>query len=256
MEPNTVSLLSPKGRRITLELQSESPSLALQMQKEAAVGKPEGLALLSDYRTPSHCCDSAFIQKRGGRRALRLSLLLRPALHAKNAVLLSAASAVALARAVENVAGVSPAIRWVDDLFFGSDKLAVTESSCELRPNGYLSYYILNISLLLPRRLFPETLSSIAKEVFEGKEHGIPGQIAKSFLTEFFAIYENIAYDRSFIEEYKTRCDIRRKKIFLLRDGKHIRAAVLGIDDDAHLMVETKKYGILSLTSRSEVMFY
>ncbi len=248
--------LSPKGRKITLAILTDAPSLSLMMQKEAALQKPEGTAFLVDYRNPSLCRDSAFIEKRAGSRALRLSLLLRPAFHAKHAVLLSSLSALALSRALETVAGLRPRIRWVDDIFCEKEKIAVTESSCELRPNGYLSYWILNISLLLPRHLFPETLSDIAKEVFEGKEHAIAGRIATAFLTEFFTLYESLAYDRSFIEDYKKRCHLEKRKIFLLRDGKHLRATVLGIDDDAHLLVETKKHGILSIASRSEVAFY
>ncbi len=248
------SFLTPKGKRVTLEMREGVKNPSLIVRNMAAAGLAEGNALLSDYRAGvSAERDNEFLQKSAVMHGFSLSLLLRPAVHARNATLLSAMAAVAFARALERVSGGECKIRWVDDIYVGREKIAVTESSCSLRQDGYLNYLVLTVSARLPKRIFPEGLSDIVNEVFSGKANSLSARIAKCFLEAFFPMYESLSFDRSFIEEYKTRCNLIGRHALLLRDGRRRRVTVLGVDDNACLLVETSKKEVLSLSSRSEI---
>ena len=247
---------TPKGRRVTLEMREGLPSVSSVMQGMADAGLPEGQALLSDYRGNVSPDDAPFLQRRGDMHTARLSLLLRPALHAKNAMLLSALASVTFTHTLQRLGKEAIHIEWVDEIWTARGKIAVMDSTCSLRSDGYLHHFILNISFLLPKPLFEEGLSDMVREVFDGMEHSLPGRISHAFLKEFFTLYESIAFDRSFVEEYKRLSALKGRHALLMQNGKRRRVTVLGIDDTARLLVETRKKEVLPVSSRSDITFF
>jgi BirA family biotin operon repressor/biotin-[acetyl-CoA-carboxylase] ligase len=90
---------------------------------EARAGAPEGLVAVADYQTAG--------RGRRGRSwvappgaSLLVSVLLRPALPPDRAQLVSIAAGLAMADAVEHVAGFRPDLQWPNDLLVGEKKLA------------------------------------------------------------------------------------------------------------------------------------
>ena len=69
-----------------------------------------------------------------GRNGLWFSILLRPDLRPQEATQLTVASATALRRAIQNETGLSPEIKWPNDILVGGKKVAgiLTELSAEL----------------------------------------------------------------------------------------------------------------------------
>ena len=68
------------------------------------------------------------------RKGLWFSVLLRPDLRPQETTQLTVASATALRRAIKNVTGLSPEIKWPNDLLIGGKKVAgiLTEMSAEV----------------------------------------------------------------------------------------------------------------------------
>jgi BirA family transcriptional regulator, biotin operon repressor / biotin---[acetyl-CoA-carboxylase] ligase len=90
---------------------------------EARRGAPEGLVAVADHQT----------QGRGRRgrtwiappgASLLVSVLVRPGLPPERLQLVSIVAGIAMARAVEGVAGFRPALKWPNDLMVGEHKLA------------------------------------------------------------------------------------------------------------------------------------
>lgn len=252
-----ITFLSPKGRKIVLDVRENCPSVTDPVRRMAAEDAVEGHAVVSDYRLPATVADTPAFEKKKNGRGMRMSLLLRPAVHAHNAVLVTALATVALCRALEAHTTHRYKIRWANEICRENGRImARVEASCSLKPDGYLHYLILDVTAYLSDAEFPTRLSEIVSEVFDGIAQGTVGRIAYDFLRIFFPLYENLSYDRSFITEYKERSALDGHHAVLLRGEKKCRVLILGIDDDARLLVETRKKEIVPVMSRAELILH
>lgn len=250
-----IVFLTPKGRRVSLRVDENFPSVSDPIRTLAASGGAEGRAFASDYRLPAFVPGAPIFSRIKKGRGLRLSLLLRPAVHARNAVLITALATVSLAAAMEAVSGKKYGIRWVNEVCGAKgDRVATVDAVCSLKPDGYLHYLILEVTAYLSPTDFPQSLSDTVTEVFDGIARGTVGLISEHFLHGFFSTYENLSYDRSFIEDYKKRSLLEGCRATLLQNGKRRRVTILGIDDDARLLVETRKKEVIPVSSRSEIL--
>jgi len=90
---------------------------------EARTGAPEGLVAVADYQTAGRGRrDRSWVAPPGA--SLLVSVLLRPSLPADRTQLVSIAAGLAMADAVERVAGFLPALKWPNDLLADDKKLA------------------------------------------------------------------------------------------------------------------------------------
>lgn len=96
---------------------------------------------------------------------LYLSVLMRPKRTAQESLTLTAAAAVAVCRAVEEVCGVSLGIKWVNDLYLGERKVCgiLTEAVTDFE-TGDIELVVVGIGLNLrmPAGGFPGELSGVA----------------------------------------------------------------------------------------------
>lgn len=101
---------------------------------------------------------------------LYLSVLMRPKRTAQESLTLTAAAAVAVCRAVEQVCGVSLGIKWVNDLYLGERKVCgiLTEAVTDFE-TGDIELVIVGIGLNLrmPAGGFPGELAGTAGAVLE-----------------------------------------------------------------------------------------
>ena len=187
--------------------------------------------------------------------SLFLSLLVRPVFHAENAGLLSAATAVAVSRAIERVSTAKVGIRWVNDLFADGEKLGAMMTSARVRPNGYFDYAVIGITLSLPSALFESRLGDVVRRVFNGELRPLSARLTEAVVQEFFAIYDGLSGDRSFLEEYRRRSTVIGKRVKVLLGENYLPARVFGIGDDATLHVRLRNGTEVAVASRSEVVF-
>ncbi len=254
-EKDTLSFLTPKGRRITLGLRTDLFLTKDAVLSMAAAGIAEGQALIASVPLPKDIAAPLFEKKLSGR-GVSLALLLRPAIHARSASLLSAMASVALCEAIESLSEIRCYVRWPNEICKKSGRrIAVVDASGALTPEGYLSYFILDLSIYLSRRDFPVRLSDTVTEVFKGSAYSTVGRLGESFLKNFFRMYENISYDRSFVGEYRERSCLVGKHAYLLRGGKRRRVTVVGTDDNAQLVVRTRNREQIAVSSKAEILF-
>lgn len=94
-----------------------------------------------------------------------LSLLLYPTDRGADATRLTARAAVALARAVEEASGLSPDIKWVNDLYSNGKKLAGILAECEMNSDGKIAYLVLGMGINVYKTTYPEEISAIATSI-------------------------------------------------------------------------------------------
>ncbi len=234
------------GRMVIIEQTERERADNARVLELAGEGKEEGYVLYSE--TADGVLDA-------NAPGLFLSILLRPTFHAERAGLLSAATAVAVSRAIERVADISVGIRWVNDLFCGGDKLAAMMTSARIKPNGYFDYAVIGITVSLSPTHFGARLGDVVRRVFNGELRPLPARLAEAIVYEFFSVYDKMGSDRSFLDEYRRRSTLMGKRVKVLLGDTYVPARVFGIGEDATLHVRLRKGTELAVASRSEVVF-
>ena len=170
------------------------------------------------------------------------SLLLRPKFPAETAAkLITPASAVAAAQAIERVSGETAGIKWVNDIFVRGRKVCgiLTEAALDLE-SGMLDYAVLGLgfNVAAPADGWPEDLRDVAGALYDGSPApGARAALAAAFLNAFWPLYR--AGPRSgYLDEYRRRQALTGQRVLVTpRRGTPRAAQVQGIDDECKLVV-------------------
>lgn len=201
-------------------------------------GLPDGFVLAAEKQTAGRGrLGRTFESPEGG---LYLSMLLYPDCLPEETATLTPCTAVAVSRAVENICGIVPEIKWPNDLKINGKKLCgiLTESSsfCGRR------YVIIGLGINVNTKisaLAPE-MREIAGSVFDetGKITDI-GALAAETVRQLDTVYESWKTDkRCCLDEYRRKCGSIGCDIYMLRDGEKIKAHSVDVDDKFALIVD------------------
>jgi len=156
-----------------------------------------------------------------------------------------------VAQAIEQVAGVSTSIKWVNDIFIGDKKICgiLTEASINFE-SGILEYAVVGIGINLSTKDFPKELQGIAGSIFTEKPTDTP--ITSILIAE---VLNQIAFrmhsltSKEYLEEYRKRSFLLGRDILVLKNNQAIPAKAIDIDDKARLVVEYEDHTRESLSS-------
>lgn len=230
--------LLPDALATRVEVYRSVDSTNTVLRGLAAEGAPEGTAVLSGAQTAGRgrFGRSFFSPSDSG---VYLSLLLRPDLAADRSVLITTAAAVSVCEAVSAVAGLEPAIKWVNDILVDGKKVCgiLTEASFGME-TGRLDYAIvgIGINVYAPDGGFPPELREIAGSLFPQRRAELRNQLAAEVLNRFSHHYKTLEQP-DFIEEYRRRSAVIGRRVTVLSGGKSEPAAAIGIDDECRLLV-------------------
>ncbi len=181
-----------------------------------------------------------------------MSIILRPKYNANQSLLITVASAVAVARTVEKISGKEAKIKWVNDVFCNDKKVSgiLTESSFNAK-NGRIDFIVLGIGINIqePKGGFPSELEDIAISMFqENVFSDVRSKIIAQVLEEFWFFYLNLE-EKVFLQEYKDRSILIGRQIKIINQDKAQIATVLEIDDECRLKVKMQSDEIKVLSS-------
>lgn len=200
-------------------------------------GAPSGTVLIADRQTQGRGrMGRSFFSPSG--TGLYLSLLLRPHRPPEESVFLTVIAAVAAARAVQKIFGLSLGIKWVNDLYYEGRKVCGILTEASVTAEGKLEYAVCGIgfNVFAPKEGFPKELSSIAGALCSAPDETARVCLAAAFLNEF---YEAMQEDRtSILEEYRRRSVLLGKVVTSPTGAFEGAAKVLDIDDFAGLILE------------------
>ena len=182
-----------------------------------------------------------FISKDGG---LYMSLILRPNLKPQDSLQITVAAAAAMSRAIMSVCDIQTQIKWVNDLYLNSKKVCgiLTEGAI-CAEDASLQYAILGIGLnvALPKGGFDKEIKKIATSLYKKQEveSKIYSKIIAEFLCTFFEYYADLNR-RNYMPYFREHLFLQGKKIEYEKNGVRFVGMVIGVDDDARLLVEHK----------------
>lgn len=145
--------------------------------------------------------------------------------------LFTPAAAVAVCKVIESNFGISPQIKWVNDIFLNGKK--VCGILCETFIADGKRLVSVGIGINLTTRCFPESLPNASSLGIECDKTLLAEQISEAFLGLCESDNMNFV-----LEEYEKRLFIIGKTIGFTENGISYSATVKGINDMCNLVVE------------------
>jgi len=229
-----------KNPALTPKVYASITSTNTVLKGMAAEGAPGGLCLIAGEQTAG--------RGRMGRSfyspadsGLYMSLLLRPQLPAAEAVRITAAAAVAVCEAIEELSGLPTQIKWVNDVLVHGKKVCgiLTEASLDCE-SGQLHYAVVGIGIntAVPVGDFPPELRQIAGAVFgEEKPPELRCRLAALVLDKLMDCKDRLD-DPALFAAYRRRSLVLGKEINILAPGKEPEPAeVVDLAPDYGLLV-------------------
>ena len=173
-----------------------------------------------------------FVSRRG--QGIYMSLLYFTDESLSDAISVTGAAAVIVARVIEEAVGAQMKIKWVNDIYGAHGKVAgILTESVSLEKGSAI---IVGVGINVGNSDFPEELRGIASsigEVSEEQKNNVIFGIARGLL-----FHARNCTDRSFIEEYRRRSMLDGEFVELFSAGQSVGSGrVMGISDDGGLII-------------------
>jgi len=173
---------------------------------------------------------------------LYCSVVLRPSVKPYEAPQLTFLSAVAVARAIEQVTGLKPEIKWPNDVLIGNKKVAGLLNEMSAETDG-INFVILGlgVNLNMSPGQFPPDLRSPATSLLIEAGHPV-GRVrfVVQMLRELDMLYAGFL-THGFLEvreEWQQRCNAHGREVVVSNGGSvDVKGMFGGIDGDGALLV-------------------
>lgn len=231
------NLLIDNEYHITILDQTDSTNNLLK--KLAREGKGENTVVIADSQTAGRGrFDRRFHSPKGN--GIYMSILLKPDLSPENAVLITAAAAVAVSNAVKKLTGEETQIKWVNDILKKGKKICGILTEGAIDPEtGKFDWAVLGIGInaYTPTDGFDKEIQNIAGSVFNAPSIGLRNRLTAEILNQFNSLFKEIKY-KTFLSVYRNRSCVLGKEISVIKNGNSISAKALEIDCNCRLLVE------------------
>ena len=228
---------------VYLQVQTEVTSTNTLLKAQAEQGAPEGTVLIAESQTAGKGRLGRHFTSPPGT-GIYFSLLLRPHCTAEKSLFITTTAAVAVCEAIEQVTGLNPQIKWVNDVLMNGRKLCgiLTEATIE-GETGTVSSLVVGIGI----NLQPNPACAIS-------DFGKPprrAELAAAVLNHFEDVYMLLEQGKEpeLLEQYRERlCCINRPVTVSSPAGRY-EAECVGLDENAHLLVKTADGQVNALSS-------
>ena len=231
--------LKGDATQFVLEVRQSVTSTNTIAKEMAAQGAKEGTVIIAREQTEG--------RGRMGRTfyspsasGIYFTVILRPTLNLEDSLLITTATAVAVAQAIETVAKVKASIKWVNDIFVAEKKVCgiLTEASLNFESGG-LEYAVVGIGINIETNDFPIEIKQIAGSLFSNKpgEEPITSMLVAEVLNNLGNCMNSLT-DKRYVAEYRNRSFLIGKDILVLKRKETTPAKAVDIDEKARLVVE------------------
>ena len=173
------------------------------------------------------------------------SLLLRPDIPPAEASVLTLLGGLAVCRALEDISGMQPVIKWPNDILLNGKKLVgiLTEMDCEM---SQVHFVVLGIGINVNTKAFPPELEEVATSLFleSGKTFSRKLVVQKTMerLEEYYDIFLAAGGFAPLLDEYRRRCVTLGREVTVLEE-KSFLATALDVTPEGELLVRRSDTG-------------
>lgn len=210
------------------------------LKKLAAEGAPHGTVAVANCQTGGKGRLGRSFQSPGGV-GVYLSILLRPECPPEELMHLTCAVGVAMCDAVEQAAGIRPAIKWINDLVCGKQKIAGILAELGMGPDGNVSYAVVGIGINCCQTLqdFPEELRGRAASLAMVTGQPIDrARVAAAMMAELAKMDETLFTGKeAMLQRYRADCITLGQQISLVRGDEIRHGLALDVGGTGDLIV-------------------
>ncbi|HIL25002.1 MAG TPA: biotin--[acetyl-CoA-carboxylase] ligase [Verrucomicrobia bacterium] len=214
-----------------------------EASRAALEDHPEGLVIFAESQSAGRGRMGRRWSSPAGR-GLWFSVLLRPSLAPSECTQLTAASANALVRAIQSTTGITPEIKWPNDLLIKGKKIAgiLTEMSAELE---HVRSVVLGIGIDVNQTAseFPADIRNIATSLKLATGKSVSrADLAEAVLHELDREYARIlAGDFAAVaEEWAGYCTTLGKLATIDMGTRRVRGRAEALDENGALLLRTE----------------
>lgn len=176
-------------------------------------------------------------------KGVYLSVILRPDCHASKLMHLTCAAAVAACQAVETATGITPAIKWTNDLVVHKQKVGgiLTELSIDSK-TGLVNWAIIGIGINCCHQEadFPEDIRTIATSLQMQSSSAVePSMVSAALVDSLYHVSCGLlSHKEDILAAYRQKCMTLQKQIVVVRGEEKRYGTALDIDSDGGLIVQ------------------
>lgn len=256
-EKELISRLPPASMWNSFHLFSVTDSTNIRAVHLAEAGAPHGTVLCADSQTGGRGRLGRSWESPPGVN-LYISLLLRPPIDPREAPCLTLVTAVALADAVEEAAGMSAALKWPNDLYLRGRKAAGILAEMSADPDR-LRYVVIGVGLNVnaDREDFPVALRSKATSL--KRETGRPHrrvELLARFLERFeeaYGMYRSGGLP-ALLPRWNRRCLLAGKTVLLRHGEQDLRGTAVRVDEEGALVFRPEGTGATRRIHSGEIL--
>ena len=206
----------------------------------AKQGAPHGTAIIAGHQSAGRGrLGRSFVSPEG--MGVYLSFLIRPGCSATQLMHLTCAAAVAMCDAVEAACGITPGIKWTNDLVCGKHKLGGILTELNLAPGGLVDSAIVGIGINCRQQKedFPPEIRDMAASLsmVSGKEVS-PALLAGAMLEALRQMSDTLLTNKdTCLDRYRSHCVTLGQDISLVRGDDVRYGKALDIDSEGGLIV-------------------
>ena len=181
-----------------------------------------------------------------------LSFLVKPNIKLSETTFLTICTAVSVSRALEKVCEIKTDIKWVNDIYCGGRKICgiLTEAAISAEMQS-VEYAVIGLGVNTGN--IPSQISDTATSIYnETKKKGIRNLLISQILNEFEEVYfDFVKFKRKneILDEYTSKLFVLGRQVEVNALDKKYKASVIGINEDAELLIECEDGTRLSLNS-------
>ena len=179
-----------------------------------------------------------------GGTGVYLSLVIHPMVCLQDSVGITAAASVAVCRAVEKLTGISPEIKWVNDVYLDGKKICgiLTEAVTDFE-TGTLTSVIIGVGVNITTADFPGDVINASSLGVSVKRSRFVAQIANELWTATRENFDDV------IEYYRQHSMVIGRDIVYYKNSVEHFARAVGIDEYGGLVVEDEASNTMVLRS-------
>jgi len=206
----------------------------------AGQGAPEGTLAITEEQTAGRGRRGKSWTSPAGANLL-FSVLLRPPMEGERVFVLTMVLALAALKAVKTVTGVEAMIKWPNDLYVGTKKLAGVLTEFSLREKQ-VDWAVLGMGINVGWHPdVPEGGGAPATSLLEETGQRVSrNELLMEILTGFEALYREVVRGsmKALYEEWNQNCLVLGKAVVVESDRERIEGKALCIDDFGALIIE------------------
>lgn len=214
------------------------PSTNTYAKALAADGAPEGTVVIAGEQTGGRGRMGRTFSSPAGQ-GIYLSAILRPRCRPEELMHLTCAVAVAMADAVQSAAGITPGIKWINDLILSGKKLGGILTELCISPNGEVSSAVVGIGINCRQTCFPEELGSIATSLrIETGKDILPEVLASAMIRHLQKLRETLFSEKARImERYGQLCVTTGRQVTWIQGSETFRGFAEKVNEDGSLTI-------------------